>query len=79
MSKTYIKSMRYKQGKFGGKLSININNLINELNPLKNEKGYVNLNIHELREIDKYGNTHYIVLDEWKPEPKKETEKEMPF
>jgi outer membrane protein assembly factor BamA len=40
---------------------------IEKLTANLNEKGYVNLNITERREADKYGKTHSVVIDTWKP------------
>ena len=33
----------------------------------KNEKGYVNLKMTKRREPSQYGQTHSIVVDDWKP------------
>lgn len=33
-----------------------------------NEKGYVNLTLARRREAGKYGETHYVTLDTWKPQ-----------
>jgi len=40
---------------------------IEKLTANLNEKGWVNLNISERKEADKYGNTHSVVVDNWKP------------
>ena len=32
-----------------------------------NKKGYVNLIVSKMREVDKYDNTHTVYVDEWKP------------
>ena len=35
----------------------------------QNEKGYVNLKMNKRREPSQYGQTHSIVIDDWKPTP----------
>jgi hypothetical protein len=66
--KKYLGSSRNIQGKFGEiqKISFSRKDLELMMDNL-NEKGYINLNRIEKRETDKYGNTHYCVIDEWKP------------
>jgi hypothetical protein len=66
--KKYLGSSRNIQGKFGEiqKISFSRKDLELMMDNL-NEKGYINLNRIEKRETDKYGNTHYLVIDEWKP------------
>lgn len=66
--KRYIKGINYKQGKYSGKMSVHVDTLIKELQELKNEKGYVNMELKERKDADRYNNTHYIVLDTWKPD-----------
>jgi|TARA_R100001530_G_scaffold10639_1_gene10506 hypothetical protein len=47
-----------------------------------NGKKYIKLIVQKKREEDQYGKTHYVAVDTWKPEPKKEEEKEekdLPF
>ena len=34
----------------------------------KNEGGWINIDIQKRKEADKYGNTHYGLLNTWKPE-----------
>jgi len=71
MEKKYVGNSRNIQGKFGEiqKLSFSRKDLEILLDNL-NEKGYVNLNRIAKKETDKYGNTHYMVIDDWKPEEK---------
>jgi len=66
--KKYLGSSRNIQGKFGEiqKISFSRKDLELMMDNL-NEKGYINLNRIEKKEVDKYGNTHYLVIDEWKP------------
>ena len=45
-------------------------------------KKYIKLIVQKKREADQYGKTHYVAIDTWKPEPKKEEPKEdkdLPF
>lgn len=43
-----------------------------KLEEFKNAKGYTNLIVCQSKEPDKYGNTHYCVIDTWQPsEPQK--------
>tara|TARA_R100000900_G_scaffold103697_1_gene80535 strand:+ start:46 stop:303 length:258 start_codon:yes stop_codon:yes gene_type:complete len=47
-----------------------------------NGKKYINLNVQKRQEVDQYGKTHYIAVDTWKPEAKKEVvtpEDDLPF
>ena len=48
-----------------------------------NGKKYVKLIVQKKREADQYGKTHYVAIDTFKPEPKKEEEvpadKDLPF
>jgi deoxycytidine triphosphate deaminase len=71
MEKKYVGNSKNIQGKFGEiqKISFSKKDLELLLDNL-NEKGYVNLNRIAKKETDKYGNTHYMVIDEWKPEEK---------
>jgi len=72
MKKKYVGSSKNIQGKFGEiqKLSFSKKDLEVLLDNL-NEKGYVNLNRVAKKETDKYGNTHYLVIDEWQPKETK--------
>ncbi len=38
-------------------------------------KKYIKLNIQKKKQADEYGKTHFIAVDTWKPEPKKEEKK----
>ncbi len=47
-----------------------------------NGKKYIKLIVQKKREADQYGKTHYVAVDTWKPEAKKEEAKEeqdLPF
>ena len=72
MEKKYVGSSKNIQGKFGEiqKISFSKKDLDLMMDNL-NEKGYVNLNRISKKETDKYGNTHYLVIDEWQPQETK--------
>ena len=45
-------------------------------------KKYIKLNVVKKREADQYGKTHYVEVDTWKPEPKKQEaqqDDDLPF
>jgi len=48
-----------------------------------NGKKYIKLIVQEKKNTDEYGKTHYVAVDTWKPEEKKETapavEEDLPF
>lgn len=48
-----------------------------------NGKKYIKLIVQEKKNTDEYGKTHYVAVDTWKPEPKKETapavDEDLPF
>ena len=69
----YSKGIFIKKGKFSLKCSVKTSDFVQWLNANTNEKGYCNIEIKERKEPGKYGDTHYAVLDEWKPEKKEET------
>jgi hypothetical protein len=68
-TKIYVGNSRNQQGKFGEiqKISFSRKDLQTMIDNL-NEKGYVNLNRLPKKETDKYGNTHYMVIDTYKKE-----------
>ncbi len=68
MSKTYIDGSSCKaiQGQYGEFFNISFN--VEKLQQYANEKGYVNMTMSKRKEPGQYGDTHYFVLNEWKPE-----------
>lgn len=68
----YINSVSIKETKFGLKVSAPINELIAELQEIASN-GWVNLEIKKRKEPSKKGATHYMQVDEWKPEPKQKS------
>jgi hypothetical protein len=69
----FIKEVENKFGK-QIRVSINVNQFVEELRKHANLKGYVNIDINQRKEADKFGNTHYAKLNTY--EPKSETKEE---
>ncbi len=65
--KTYINGLFIKKVTFSNgeiiNVSINVDNLFQQLNELKNEKGYVNIVFKNRKEADKNGNNMYAELN----------------
>ena len=70
-TKTYVPKSSAKQVEtsFGPliKLSFQTEALKAFLAEHTNEKGYINFTISERKEVGQYGDTHSVVLDDWKP------------
>lgn len=66
--KNYLKGGA-KEKKFdNGSSIINIDFLLSELQALPiNERGYVKVTVSQLREPDKFGNTHSVYENDFKP------------
>jgi superfamily II DNA or RNA helicase len=59
---------RGKQGRFGVRISLCLNDLPKEhITTANNGKKYISLNVDAKREPDQYGNTHSVSVDTWKP------------
>jgi len=67
---TYLNKVTLKESKFGIKFSGKTDEVIAQLQAITNEKGYFNLEILKRKQVGNYGETHYIKVDEWKPEQK---------
>lgn len=75
--KTYIQGVSVKeiQLKSGGilKMGINKEKFLEHIKSIPaNEKGYINLGISQRKEVGKYGDTHSVWLDTWKPEQRQQ-------
>lgn len=73
---TFIKGLwvKEKQTTKGNVLKVSVNKdvLIKQLQELPaNDKGYINWDIWPKSQTDEKGNTHNVVLDEFKPDPSK--------
>lgn len=70
--KTYINGLFIKKKRFenGGSvinISINSTTVIEELLKHKNEKGYVNITLQDMREANKNGSNMYAILNTYTP------------
>lgn len=59
-----------KPGKFGTKINICISDIPEDAFSTLNGKKYFRADVLPRKDPDDKGNTHYIVLDTWKPEAK---------
>ena len=66
-------SINGKESKFSIKLSGNAEKVIAEIQKHTNEKGYFNFELCKRKEPGKYGETHYVKVDDWTPTPKAES------
>ena len=65
--KTYIKGSAKSFTFDNGGTIIRLGLNADQIKELANDKGWVNVVVKEKREVDEYGNTHYMELDTWKP------------
>jgi hypothetical protein len=76
--KTYVPKSKAKVQKttFGDilKLGFHAETLAAFCKQHQNEAGYINLDIVPRRETDAYGNTHSVVLNDWKPDASRRQE-----
>lgn len=83
--KIYCKGIFFKEvkTKFGSiiKASVKVNDFRDFLSENSNEAGYVNIDILPKKEVGKYGDTHYAVLNTYKKqeEIKEEEKDDSPF
>lgn len=73
-----------KQGQYGLKISIPMKDIEALIDVAGANNGWANLDLKERREPSPKGWTHYMVVNEWKPEPKDEVtaaveEDDLPF
>jgi len=68
----YINGVKVKKTQYSIKFSGKTEEFIQQIQEVTNEKGYFNLEIKERREPDKFGNTHYVQVDEYKPKEQHE-------
>lgn len=81
MEKQYVNGIILKEKHFenGGsqiKGSIKVDEVVKQLQEIKNEQGFANIIISKRREPSDKGVTHYVTVDTWKPEKKKDN---IPF
>lgn len=60
------------------KVSFSADKMILFINTHRNERGYVNLTISNRKEVGKYGDTHSVALDTWKPKTQAGSGSEAP-
>lgn len=46
---------------------INLSLKLEDMQKIANEKWYVNMTISKRKEVGKYGDTHYVTENTWKP------------
>ena len=68
----YVGKGKKRNGKFGEFITFYID--LNKAKEFANEKGFINLQISEMKNQDQYGNSHTISVNEYKKETKIETE-----
>lgn len=59
-----------KQRKYGISIGVKVEDLIAFATQHGNERGYLNLEIKERREVGQYGDTHSVTLDTFVPNSK---------
>jgi hypothetical protein len=60
------------------KISFRAKELVDFAKANANDRGYINLCVTQRREVGKYGETHAVWLDTWKPEPKADSGQHAP-
>ena len=68
--KCNAKEITFKDGGSLIRIGCHVESLIAFVRQNANEQGYVNLVVTRRREPGKYGETHAVYLDDWKPQPK---------
>lgn len=69
--KTYIKwSAKEIDGQYGKFLNVSLN--AEDIMQYVNDRGYINLTISPRKEVGQFGDTHSIILNEWKKGAKEE-------
>jgi hypothetical protein len=62
-----------KASKYGVRFSICVDDLpMEHMTKAANGKRYINLEIKEMKQPDKWGKTHTVTVDTWKPETQME-------
>jgi glycerophosphoryl diester phosphodiesterase len=66
----YIKKVYLKESQFSIKFTGDADQLIEQLQRHKKPNGGFKFEIKKRKAPDEYGNTHFIVVDDWMPQPK---------
>jgi hypothetical protein len=71
---------RVQKTNFGDilKLGFNAESLIDFIKQHTNDRGYINFDVMPRKETDQYGNSHSVVLNEWKKDNFKGEMQERP-
>lgn len=68
--KIYCGNAKEIEGKYGKQLKLALGPKDFEtMMAHKNERGYINIWLHRRKEVGKFGETHYGVIDTWQPDP----------
>lgn len=62
----YIKEWTHPQGWKKLNVSVKVDEFIEQLQAMKNEKGYANFDIMQYKQPNQYGNTHYATEKDYK-------------
>jgi hypothetical protein len=76
--KANAKEVTFKSGKTVMKLSFHALELAEFVKQHQNEKGYVNFGVSKRKEVGKWGETHTIWLDTWKPDGQQQRKSDQP-
>ena len=76
--KIYFNSITAKQGQYGIKLSGKVDKIIEELKKNENESGFINLDLNPRQAVGKYGETHSLTVNTWKPNGAKPQQPQQP-
>ena len=67
---------RGKENKYGLSINVCIDDIVeyakDNLEKSKNGKTYIRLDVSKMKKPDDHKNTHYVKVNTWKPEPKKD-------
>lgn len=69
--KNYIKGSAREFTFSNGGSNINLSLSLDALTAIANDKGYVNITVAPRQEADRYGNTHSVFENTYKPDEKK--------
>lgn len=74
----YINSLTGKRSKYGIRISGKAEEVIAEIRKHSNDKGYINLEVKEMRQEGKNGKTHYVILDTYNSRDQQPSEQPAP-
>lgn len=60
-----------KESQYGTKINLCLDDMMvyadKNIDPAKNGKKYIRLDVNKMRQVDERGNTHTVKVDTWKP------------